>query len=58
MFLHRTALLMILGCFLTVPVLLDWWLRPTELWYRPFLIWLLLIACCLLLDLQRGQRDV
>jgi len=58
LYLHRTALLMILGCFLTVPVLLDWWLRPSGFWYRPFLVWLLLIAICFLLDLQRGHKDV
>ncbi len=58
MFLHRSALLMILGCFLAVPVLLDWWLAPSAAWYRPFLIWLLLIAFCLLLDLRRGRHDV
>ncbi|MFC6670730.1 hypothetical protein [Marinobacterium aestuariivivens] len=57
MFLHRTALLMIVGFYLLVPLLLDWWLQPAASWYRPFLIWLVLIGIAWLIDLQRGRRD-
>lgn len=57
MYLHRTALLMIVGFYLLVPLLLDWWLQPAASWYRPFLIWLVLIGIAWLIDLQRGRRD-
>ena len=58
MYLHRTALLMIIGFYLAGPLLLDWWLQLDANWYRPFLIWLVLIALSWLIDLCRGHQDV
>jgi hypothetical protein len=58
MYLHRTALLMVIGFYLAGPLLLDWWLQPDARWYRPFLIWLVLIALSWLIDMRRGHQDV
>jgi len=58
MYQHRTALLMIIGFYLAVPLLLDWWLQPGAPWSRPFIIWLVLIFLSWLIDMRRSHQDV
>jgi hypothetical protein len=58
MYLHRTALLTIIGFYLAGPLLLDWWLQADSHWYRSFIIWLVLIALSWLIDMRRGHQDV
>lgn len=50
MYTHRLILLFVFAAFLFSPMIIDWWLKPTEAWYRPFAIWLILIGISIFLN--------
>ena len=41
--------------FLRLFPIMDWWISADSSWYRPYLLWLILIVVSLLLQ---SQRDV
>ena len=41
---YRIALLIVAGLYLFSPAIIDWWSEGGRAWYRPYLIWLGLIA--------------
>lgn len=44
MYIDRLVLLFIVGAFLLSPTIIEWWSEGGTAWYRPYLIWLVLIA--------------
>ena len=38
------VIIFILGTYLLSPAIIDWWSEGGRAWYRPYLIWLGLIA--------------
>lgn len=40
----KVILLLLLALFLLVSPFMAWWANPAAPWYRPYLIWLLIIA--------------
>lgn len=57
MYIYRLALLLIFGIYLFSPVIMDWWLNPMGKWYRPFAIWLVLIAFAMWLEGKKGADE-
>lgn len=43
MYIDRLVLLLLIAAYILSPVLMQWWLDAGSTWYRPYLIWLLLI---------------
>ncbi len=54
MYIYRLILLLVVGIYLFSPAIMDWWTASNDLWYRPYLLWLLLIVLTFLLQ---GKRD-
>ncbi|MDF1762647.1 MAG: hypothetical protein P1U57_04475 [Oleibacter sp.] len=52
---YRLSLVVLVGIYLISPIMMDWWLDVSGAWYRPFVIWLILIV--LYIWLNRGQRQ-
>lgn len=44
MYIDRLILLFIVGAYVLSPALMQWWIDGGVIWYRPFLVWGLLIA--------------
>lgn len=44
MYTDRLLIIFILGTYLLSPAIIDWWSAGGRAWYRPYLIWLLLIG--------------
>jgi len=44
MYIDRLILLLILGGFAFSPAIMQWWIEGGTAWYRPFMIWGLLIG--------------
>ncbi len=55
MYIYRLVLLLVVGIYLFSPAIMDWWISADSSWYRPYLLWLILIVVSLLLQ---SQRDV
>ncbi len=47
MYIDRLILLFIVGAYALSPALMQWWVDGGVVWYRPFLIWGLLIGITL-----------
>jgi len=54
MYIYRLILLLVAGIYLFSPAIMDWWTASNDLWYRPYLLWLLLIVLTFFLQ---GKRD-
>ncbi len=44
MYIDRLILLFVVGGYILSPALMQWWIDAGDAWYRPFMIWLLLIG--------------
>ncbi|ATJ81187.1 hypothetical protein ACFPTY_18350 [Halomonas beimenensis] len=53
MYVYRIVLFLVLGGYLLSPLLMSGWGSPGVAWYRPFLIWGVLIALTLWLERKR-----
>lgn len=53
MYVYRIMLFLVLGGYLLSPLLMSGWASPGDPWYRPFLIWGVLIALTLWLEQKR-----
>lgn len=56
MYNYRLGLLMLVAVFMISPAVMDWWLDDTGAWYKPFAIWLLLIALYIGIN-HKGRKD-
>ncbi|MDX5298706.1 MAG: hypothetical protein LPK85_07120 [Gammaproteobacteria bacterium] len=56
MYIYRLIFLLVLAIYIFSPTIMDWWIQPGSLWYRPFLIWLALVGLAMWLE-YRGNPD-
>lgn len=54
----RLLTLMILIGLLLSPTLMTWVLNPEGAWYRPYLIWTLVIVTSLIVQLRPDRHDI
>lgn len=55
MYVYRITLLLVFGGYLLSPLLMGGWGNPEVAWYRPFVIWGVLIALTAWLSWKRRQ---
>lgn len=58
MYIDRLILLFVAGAFLLSPIVIDWWSANGSAWYRPYLIWMLLIALAFWIARSRDLNDL
>lgn len=44
MYTDRLLIIFILGTYLLSPTIIQWWSAGGQAWFRPFLVWMTLIA--------------
>ncbi len=44
MYIDRLVLLLVAGGFVLSPSIMQWWAEGGTSWYRPYLVWAILIA--------------
>ncbi|MFD2191993.1 hypothetical protein [Pistricoccus aurantiacus] len=57
MYVYRIMLFLVLSGYLLSPLLMSGWEIPGSAWYRPFVIWGILIGLTLWLEQRRQQDD-
>ncbi|MGB8713595.1 MAG: hypothetical protein WCD50_10795 [Onishia taeanensis] len=57
MYVYRIMLLLVFVGYLLSPVLMNGWASPDSVWYRPFVIWGVLIALSLWLEQKRALDE-
>ncbi|MBA3980321.1 MAG: hypothetical protein C0462_06925 [Alcanivorax sp.] len=55
MYADRLLIIFIVGAYLLSPAIIEWWSDGGRAWYRPYMMWLLLIALCYWIS--RGRDD-
>lgn len=50
MYIYRLVLILVVGIYLFSPTIMDWWIAPDGVWYRPYLLWLILIVVTFILQ--------
>ncbi|WP_075184941.1 hypothetical protein [Teredinibacter haidensis] len=54
---QRPLLLLLLMVYIFSPTLLSWVIHPDGGWYRPYLIWLLIIVIAYFIQDRKPQQD-
>lgn len=57
MYIYRLVFLLILAVYIFSPVIIEWWIDPHSVWYRPYIIWAVLIAVAIWLEARRGPNE-
>jgi hypothetical protein len=58
MYIYRLVLCLVVGIYLLSPVIMDWWIDPSGAWYRPYVLWLLLVIAAFFLSSQRDADEL
>lgn len=58
MYIYRLVFLLVLAIYIFSPVIMDWWIEPGSVWYRPFLLWFGVIALSFWLDMRRNANEL
>jgi hypothetical protein len=58
MYIYRLVLLLVVGIYLFSPAIMDWWIDTNGEWYRPYLLWLILIVVTFILQSQRDADEL
>ena len=58
MYIYRLVLILVVGIYLFSPAIMDWWIDPNGVWYRPYLLWLILIVVTFILQSQRDADEL
>ncbi|HTN30744.1 MAG TPA: hypothetical protein VL178_07900 [Pseudomonas sp.] len=58
MYIYRLVLLLVVGIYLFSPAIMDGWIQPGGAWYRPYLLWLILIVVTFLLLSNRDADEL
>lgn len=58
MYIYRLVLLLVIGIYLFSPAIMDWWIEPMGAWYRPYVLWLILIIAGMLLQSPRDTDEL
>lgn len=51
----RLIILLLLIAYIFAPTLINWIINPEAAWYRPFLVWMLVIVVALVVQLKRKK---
>lgn len=54
----RVLLLFLLGLFLLISPLMNWWAADDSPWYAPYLLWLGLIGLAAAVAARRDRHDL
>lgn len=57
MYISRSVLLLILAAYVFSPTVFSWMIDPHGMWYRPYIIWALIIIATFLLQPSGKPRD-
>jgi hypothetical protein len=52
---QRLVILLLLVAYIFSPTLFNWILNPEGAWYRPFIVWLLVIVVAFAVQLRRKK---
>ena len=55
---YRLVLLLVVGIYLFSPAIMAWWANAESVWYRPYLLWLILILVTFLLQSQKDADEL
>ena len=58
MYIYRLVLLLAVGIYLFSPAIMHWWIDATGAWYRPSLLWLILIVVTFILQRQKDADEL
>ncbi|MBX9713976.1 MAG: hypothetical protein K2X58_09440, partial [Pseudomonadaceae bacterium] len=58
MYIYRLVLLLVVGIYLFSPAIMDWWIDADGAWYRPYVLWLILIVVTFILQSQRDADEL
>ena len=53
---QRLLILSMLIVYIFSPTIFTWVINPAGAWYRPFIIWSLLVAAAFIIQMRRRQR--
>lgn len=54
---YRLLIVLLLASYLLAPIMEDWWLDDNAAWYRPFIIWAVLILFAAILEWRRHYDE-
>jgi len=54
---YRLLIVLLIGSYLLAPILEDWWAEGSASWYRPFIIWGVLILFAAILEWRRRYDE-
>jgi hypothetical protein len=58
MYIYRLVLILVVGIYLFSPAIMDWSIAPNGAWYRPYLLWLILIVVTFILQSQQDADEL
>ena len=58
MYIYRLVLILVVGFFLFPPAIMEWWTPAGSVWYRPYLLWLILIVVTFILQSQQDADEL
>ena len=58
MYICRLVLVLVIGIYLFSPAIMDWWIEPQGAWYRPYVLWLILIIAGMLLQSPKDADEL
>lgn len=57
MYIYRLVLILVVSMYLFSPAIMQWWTAADSVWYRPYLLWLILIAVTFVLQSQKETDE-
>lgn len=57
MYIYRLVLILVVGIYLFSPAIMEWWTAAGSVWYRPYLLWLILIVVTFILQSQQDADE-
>lgn len=58
MYIYRLVLILVVGIYLFSPAIMQWWVAADGAWYRPYLLWLILIAVTFVLQSEKDLDEL
>ena len=58
MYIYSLVLQLLIGIYLFSPAIMDWWIEPQGAWYRPYVLWLILIIAGILLQSPKDADEL
>lgn len=54
---QRPLILIVLICYIFFPTIFEWATDPTGIWYKPYLVWLLVIVAAFINARRKSSHD-